>query len=70
MRVRPSNQDRIRELLRHLDELRARQPQPHEDTVIAIAQDAIFDELGRLARAEGLTVFRSGELLDAVSMVG
>lgn len=62
--------NKIRELLRHLEALEARKTQPHEAAVVAIAREAIFEELTRLARAGGLAVYRKGGTLDAVSMAG
>ena len=66
----PANANRVQELLQHLDTLETRRTQPHEASVIAVAREAIFEELTKLARAEGLVIYRRGETLDAVSMVG
>lgn len=68
--MRPSHSTKIRELLRRLDDLEARRSAPEDAALIAAARETIFDELGRLAQAEGLAVYQRGETLDAVSMVG
>ena len=66
----PSNCNRIQELLRDLDALDAGAGQKLDADVVAMARDRIFDELSQLAHAAGLTIYRRGETLDAISMVG
>ncbi len=68
--MRPSHSTKIRELLRQLDDLEAHRSAPEEAALVAAARDSIFDEVRRLALAEGLVVYRRGKTLDAVSMVG
>ena len=69
-RMRSSTEKRVRELLRHLDTLEARDPRPEDEAIVVVARQAIVDELSRLVRADGLAVYRRGDSLEAVSMVG
>ena len=66
----PLHDKRIRELLEYLAALDARIAGPEDAAILEIARDAIVDELGRLAKADGLAVYRRGNTLEAVSMVG
>jgi hypothetical protein len=60
------DQNRIRELLRHLEELDTRRPSPSEASIYQIARDAIIDELTRLARSDSLALYRQGKSLQAI----
>lgn len=68
--MRPSDELRIRELLQRLATLEATQPTPEQASIVAVAHNAIVDELTRLARQDWLAVYRKGNSLDAISMVG
>ena len=68
--MKAATERRIRRLLEHLEALDARRVDPAEGSIRSIAREAIIDEIGRLARAGGLTVQRRGQLLEAVSLVG
>ena len=68
--MKPSDQLRIRELLQRLETLEITQPTPEEAPIVAVAQNAIVDELTRLTRQDWLAVYRKGNSLDAISMVG
>ena len=68
--MKPSDQLRIRELLQRLETLETTQPTPEEAPIVAVAQNAIVDELTRLTRQDWLAVYRKGNSLDAISMVG
>ena len=68
--MKPSDQLRIRELLQRLETLEATRPTPEEAPIVAVAQNAIVDELTRLTRQDWLAVYRKGNSLDAISMVG
>ena len=68
--MRPSDELRIHELLQRLETLEATQPTPERTSIVAVAHNAIVDELTRLARQDWLAVYRKGNSLDAISMVG
>ena len=61
---------RLRELLRYLDTLEARHPDPEEAAIHEVARDAIIEEVRRLTRSDVLAVYRSqgrsGHTLHAV----
>ena len=67
--MKHDNWTRIRELLDRLEALEARSL-GHRDSETSAARGAIFDELSRLARSQGLAIYRRGDTLEAVSMVG
>lgn len=67
--MRPTSKDRIRELLQHLEALDAGDA-TIDSAVWTSARDAIFEELSRLVRADGLAVYRRGDTLEAVIMNG
>jgi hypothetical protein len=56
--MNPRDKQRIIELLRRLEAIEARVPAPEEASIVAIARNAIVDELSRLARGDGLQVYR------------
>ena len=68
--MKPSDELRIRELLQRLETLDAVRPRPEEAPILAVARNAIVDELTRVARQDYLAVYRKGNNLDAISMVG
>lgn len=68
--MRPSDELRIQELLQRLETLEATRPTPEEAPIVAVAHNAIVDELTRLTRQNWLAVYRKGNSLDAISMVG
>ena len=67
--MRPSDKRKIRELLQRLERLEARQPRPEEAPIVAVARNALVDEMTKLCREDWLAVYRKGNSLDAVSMV-
>ena len=67
--MRPSDKERILELLQRLEHLEARQPRPEEAPIVAVARNAIVDEMTTIWRQDWLAVYRKGDSLDAVSMV-
>lgn len=54
----PRDKQRIVDLLRRLEALESRRPTPEEASILAVAREAIVDELSRLARGDGLQVYR------------
>lgn len=70
MLPRASDERRIQELLTHLEALEARRPKPEETSIVAVARQAIIDEISRLSRTRGgLSIRRRGDNLEAISMV-
>lgn len=65
---------KIEELLQHLDRLDASSPAPERRAIVEVSRVAIMDELALLLREHsqlqglGLSVYRSGGNLDAISM--
>ena len=50
--MKPSDVLRIQELLQRLETLEATRPTPEEAPIVAVAQNAIVDELTRLTRQD------------------
>ncbi len=67
--MRPSDKSKILELLQRLERLEARQPRPEEASIVAVARNALVDEMTKLCRQDWLAVYRKGDTLDAISMV-
>ncbi len=65
-----ANQKRIAELLDLLDDLDRRHPAPEAAPIHEVARQALLDELSRVAHADGLAIYRSGNTLDAISYAG
>ena len=53
------DQDRIHELTQRLQELERRTPGPAEAPILAIARDAVRDEITRITRADWLAPYRA-----------
>ena len=66
--MRPRDEHRIRELLQRLECLDSRNPGPEEVAIIAVARNAIVDEMTRVLRQDWLAVYRKGGTLDAISL--
>ena len=66
--MRPGDERRIRELLQRLERLDSRKPAPEEEAIVAVARDAIVEEMTRLLRQDWLAVYRKGGTLDAISL--
>ena len=69
-RMRSSTEKQVRQLLETLEALDARSRCPEERAIVAAEREAIVEELSRLVRADGLAVYRRGDSIEAVSMVG
>lgn len=69
-RRNPTRRERIADLLRHLETLERSAPTSDQKAIVAIARDAIVDELTRLSREDWLSFYRRGDGIDAVSMAG
>jgi hypothetical protein len=67
--MNPSDKKKIHELMERLEHLEAKQPRPEEAAIVAVAREALVDEMTRLWRQDWLAVYRKGDNLDAVSMV-
>ena len=71
-------QDLIRELLDRLERLETEMASSNELSprdvlcrpIRAVARDAIVDELSRLVREDWLSVYRRGDTIDAISLIG
>lgn len=66
--MRPRDEKRIRELLGRLEQLEAKRPLPEEAAIVAVARNAIVDEMTRVLREDWLAVYRKGDTLDAISL--
>ena len=66
--MRPRDERRIRELLQRLECLDSRDPGPEEEAIVAVARNAIVDEMTRVLRQDWLAVYRKGGTLDAISL--
>lgn len=66
--MKTSREIKIEELLKHLDRLDAATPAPEQKAIVEVSRLAIMDELTRVLREGGLSVYRSGANLDAISL--